>query len=105
MDLGIRGRRGIACAASKGIGRACALALAQEGVELVINARDADALEATAAAIRDATGTAVTTVAGDITRAETRRALLDACPEPDILLNNNAGPPPGRFQDWDRDAW
>jgi 3-oxoacyl-[acyl-carrier protein] reductase len=104
MDLEIRGKRAIVCAASKGLGRACAEALAREGVALTINARDAEVLEATAAALR-ALDVPVTAVAGDITRAATRAALLAACPEPDILVNNNAGPPPGRFQDWDGGAW
>lgn len=105
MDLGLRGRRAIVCAASRGLGRACATALAREGVELVINARDAATLAATAEAIAVDTGVRVRAVAGDIALPETRDALLAACPEPDILVNNNAGPPPGRFQDWDRDAW
>lgn len=105
MDLKIRGRRAIVCAASKGLGRACAEALAREGVSLVINARDAGVLAQTAAEIAVTTGVPVTTVAGDVTTAETRDALLAACPEPDILVTNNAGPPPGRFQDWDRTAW
>jgi 3-oxoacyl-[acyl-carrier protein] reductase len=105
MDLGIRGRRAIVCAASRGLGKACAWALAREGVDVTINARDRDALAATAAEIGTDTGLRVATVAGDIAAATTRRALLEACPEPDILVNNNAGPPPGRFQDWDRDAW
>ncbi|MDX2170572.1 MAG: SDR family oxidoreductase [Deltaproteobacteria bacterium] len=104
MDLDIRGKRAIVCAASKGLGRACAEALAREGVALTINARDGETLNATAAALR-AGGVPVTAVAGDITRAETRATLLAACPEPDILVNNNAGPPPGRFQDWDGGAW
>lgn len=105
MDLCIRGKRAIVCAASKGLGKACAAALAREGVEVTINARDAEGLEATAAEIRAGAGVRVAIVAGDITAAATRRALLEACPTPDILINNNAGPPPGRFQDWDHDAW
>lgn len=105
MDLGIRGKHAIVCAASKGLGKACAWALAREGVEVTINARTGAALDATAAEIRAATGARVTTVAGDIAAEATRRMLLEACPEPDILINNNSGPPPGRFQDWDRDAW
>jgi 3-oxoacyl-[acyl-carrier protein] reductase len=105
MDLDIRGKRAIVCAASKGLGKACASALAREGVEVTINARERATLEATADEIRGDTGVRVATVAGDISAEATRRALLDACPTPDILINNNAGPPPGRFQDWDRDAW
>jgi 3-oxoacyl-[acyl-carrier protein] reductase len=105
MDTGLRGKRAIVCAASKGLGRACAEALAREGVDLVITARTPDPLEETAAAIRAATGVNVTAVAGDIATEEGRRAALAACPEPDILVNNAGGPPPGDFRDWDRDTW
>ena len=105
MDLRIRGRKAIVCAASKGIGRACATALAHEGVELVINARNPETLAATAAQIAADAGVRVATVAGDIGDPATREKLLAACPEPDILVNNNGGPPPGRFQDWDHAAW
>ncbi|AWU95104.1 SDR family oxidoreductase [Azospirillum ramasamyi] len=105
MDLGIAGRRAIVCAASKGLGRACAFALAREGVHVTLTARSADALEATAEEIRKATGVTVTTAAGDITTEEGRAAALAACPEPDILVNNAGGPPPGDFHDWDRDDW
>src|SRR5579862_2398473 len=105
MDLGICDRRAIVCAARRGIGKACAMALAREGVQLVINARSIGPLAATASEIRECTGASVLTVAGDITEEATRRGLLAACPSPDILINNNGGPPPGRFQDWDRDAW
>jgi 3-oxoacyl-[acyl-carrier protein] reductase len=105
MNLGIQGKKAIVCAASKGLGKACALSLAREGVELTINARTPETLAATAAEIAAATGVKVSTVAGDIAAEETRRALLEICPAPDILVNNNGGPPPGRFQDWDRDAW
>ena len=93
------------CAASKGLGRGCAEALAAEGVDLVINARGADALEATAAAIRAAHGVEVTAVAGDITTEEGRAAVLAAAGEVDILVTNAGGPPPGDFRDWDREAW
>ncbi len=105
MNLGITGRRALVCAASKGLGRASALALAQAGVAVTITARSAATLEHTAAEIRAATGAAVTTVAGDITTAEGRAAALAACPDPDILVNNAGGPPPGDFHDWDRDHW
>ncbi|HBM13061.1 MAG TPA: 3-oxoacyl-ACP reductase, partial [Rhodospirillaceae bacterium] len=105
MDLGLKGRKAIVCASSKGLGRACALALAKEGVDLVINGRSADALNATAEQIRAATGVNVTPVAVDVTTDEGRAALLAACPEPDILINNAGGPPPGDFRDWDRDDW
>jgi 3-oxoacyl-[acyl-carrier protein] reductase len=105
MDLGISGRTALVCAASRGLGRACAEALAREGVNLVITARGAEALEATAAAIRAESGVRVTTVAGDIATEEGRAAALAACPDPDILVNNAGGPPPGDFRDWDREAW
>ena len=105
MDLGIRGRTALVCAASKGLGRGCAMALAQEGVNLVIVARTPAPLEAAAANIRKATGATVTTVATDITTAEGRAAALKACPDPDILINNAGGPPPGDFRDWVRDDW
>lgn len=105
MDLGITGRRAIVCASSRGLGRACATALAREGVAVTLNGRDAVALTAAADEIRAATSAEVSTVVGDIEQEATREALLAACPEPDILVNNNGGPPPGRYQDWDRDAW
>jgi 3-oxoacyl-[acyl-carrier protein] reductase len=105
MDLGIRGRKAIVCAASKGLGRACATSLAREGVELVITARTAHELERTAKEISDVTGVKVTPVAGDISTEEGRRAALAACPAPDILVNNAGGPPPGDFREWDREAW
>jgi 3-oxoacyl-[acyl-carrier protein] reductase len=105
MDYGIRGRRAIVCAASEGLGRGCALALAREGVDLVINARRQALLDETAAAIRAETGVSVVGVAADITTAEGRAAVLAACPSPDILVNNAGGPPIGDFRDWDEAAW
>ena len=105
MDLGISGRTALVCAASRGLGRACAGALAREGVHLVITARGAEGLEATAAAIRADTGVNVTTVVGDIATEEGRAGALAACPALDILVTNAGGPPPGDFRDWDRDAW
>ena len=105
MNLGIKGKNAIVCAASKGLGKGCAMSLAREGVNLTINARTKDALEAAAKEIRDATGVRVTTVAGDITTEAVRAQLLQACPNPDILVNNAGGPPPGDFREWDRDAW
>ncbi|HEV2551217.1 MAG TPA: SDR family oxidoreductase [Stellaceae bacterium] len=105
MDFGIAGKKALVCAASKGLGKGCAIALAEEGVDLVILARGRDALEATAAEIRAKTGAKVTTVACDITTAEGRKAALAACPSPDILINNAGGPPPGDFRDWDREVW
>jgi 3-oxoacyl-[acyl-carrier protein] reductase len=106
MDLGIAGRSAIVAASSRGLGRACARSLAREGVHVVLNGRDTVALDATARAIAaESPAVRVTPVAGDITRDETRAALLTACPHPDILVTNNGGPPPGRFRDWTRDDW
>jgi len=104
MYLGITGRQAVVCASSRGLGRACAQALAAAGCELVINGRDAATLEATAAALRQATGAKVTTVAADVATADGQAALLRACPEPDILVNNNAGPPPRDFRELNRTA-
>ncbi len=103
MDLGIRGRRAIVCAASKGLGRGCAEALAAAGADLVINARGGAALEATAAEIRARHGVSVTAVAADITTPDGRAAVLAAGAETDILVTNAGGPPPGLWSDWDRD--
>jgi 3-oxoacyl-[acyl-carrier protein] reductase len=105
MDLGIRGKTALVCAASKGLGKGCAMSLAREGVDLVITARGSEALEATAAEIRKTFNVRVTAVVGDITTAEGREAALKACPAPDILVNNAGGPPPGDFRAWDREAW
>jgi len=105
MDLGIKGRKAIVCASSQGLGKGCALALAHEGVELVINARNAATLEAAAEEIHRATGSKVVSVASDITTAAGREAVLAACPQPDILVNNAGGPPIGDFRDWDERAW
>ena len=105
MDLGIRGRTALVCAASKGLGKGCAMSLAREGVNLVITARGREALEATAEALRSAFKVEVTAVAGDIATEEGRAAALKACPAPDILVNNAGGPPPGDFRQWERDAW
>jgi 3-oxoacyl-[acyl-carrier protein] reductase len=105
MDLGLKGKKAIVCAASKGLGKACAMSLAREGVEVFITARTASDLEATAAEIRAATGSKVTAVPGDITTEAGRAAVLAACPDPDILVNNAGGPPRGDFRDWDRDDW
>ena len=105
MDLGLQGKKAIVCAASKGLGRACAMSLAREGVELVITARTDETLQQTAAEIRQLTGAKVTAVSGDISSEAGRAAALAACPAPDILINNNGGPPRGDFREWDRDAW
>ena len=105
LDLRIAGRKAIVCAASKGLGRACATALARAGAELVITARTKETLEATAEEIRRETGAKVTAVAGDITTEQGRAAALAACPEPDILVNNAGGPPHGDFRDWSVEDW
>jgi len=105
MDMGIKGKTALVCAASKGLGKGCAQALAAEGVDLVITARGKEALEATAAEIRKAYGVKVTAVAGDITTPEGRAAALAACASPDILINNAGGPPPGDFRSWTREDW
>lgn len=104
MDLGLKGRKAIVCAASKGLGRGCAEALAREGVEVTICARGADALDATAKAIA-ATGVKVTPVVCDVTTDAGRKALLAQCPAPDILITNAGGPPPGDFKDFTLDDW
>jgi 3-oxoacyl-[acyl-carrier protein] reductase len=105
MDLGLAGKTAIVCAASKGLGRACAIALAQEGVALVITGRDANALEATAAEIHAATGVSVLIAPGDITTPEGREVALRLLPSPDILINNAGGPPPGDFRDFSEKIW
>lgn len=105
MDLGLKGRKAIVCAGSKGLGKGCAAALAAEGVEIVVNGRGVEALEATAAELRAKYGVKVTAVAADVTTAEGRAKLLAACPDPDILINNAGGPPAGDFREWDEAAW
>ena len=105
MDLGIRGRKAIVCAASKGLGRGCAEALAAEGVDMVICARTRDVLEQAAAEIAAAHGVSVTPVACDITTEHGRAAVLEALPEPDILVNNAGGPPAGDFRDFSLEDW
>ena len=106
MDLGLQGRWALVCAASKGLGKGCAKALAAEGVNVVVTARGAEVLEATAAELRALDRSIqVKTVAGDITTPEGRAAALAACPQVDILVNNAGGPPPGDFRDWSRKDW
>lgn len=104
MDLGIKGKKAIVCAASKGLGKGCAEALAREGVEVTICARGAEVLHATAKEL-GAAGAKVTPVACDVTTEEGRKALLAACPNPDILINNAGGPPPGDFKNFTLDDW
>ena len=105
MDLGIAGKRALVCAASRGLGRGCAEALAREGVDVTICARTEAGVKRAADEIGAAAGRRVGWVACDITTAAGRAAALAACPSPDILVNNAGGPPPGDFRDWDRDAW
>lgn len=105
MDLGIAGRKAIVGGASMGLGKACALSLAREGVDVTIVARTRANIEAAAEEIRAATAVTVTPVTADITTDEGRSLVLKACPEPDIVINNSGGPPTGNFRDWNRDAW
>ena len=105
MDLGIKGKNALVCAASKGLGKGCAISLAREGANVTIVARGREALEQTAAEIKAAAGAGVVTVAADITTQEGRVAALAACPQPDILVNNAGGPPPGDFRKWTREDW
>ncbi|HEY7998887.1 MAG TPA: SDR family NAD(P)-dependent oxidoreductase, partial [Pseudolabrys sp.] len=102
MDLGIAGRKAIVCASSRGLGKACARALAEAGCEIVINGRDGKTLEATAAEIAKATGAKVTAVVADVATPDGQKALFAACPSPDILVNNNAGPPFRDFRELTR---
>ena len=105
MDLGIAGRTALVCGSSKGLGRACAEALAEAGAAVVLNARSPQALEETAQALSLKHGRDFVHVAADVTTREGRERLLAACPEPDILVTNAAGPPPGDFADWDEAVW
>ncbi len=105
MDLGLHGKSALLTGASRGLGRACAFALAREGVDVTILARTKATLERACADIRVATGVTATPVVGDVTKPEGRAAALAACPNPDILINNADGPLPGDFRDWSRDDW
>jgi 3-oxoacyl-[acyl-carrier protein] reductase len=105
MDLGLKGRKAIICASSRGLGRACATSLARECCSVVINGLNGERLENTAAEIRAQTGAQVIPVAADITTEQGRASLVAACPEADILVNNNTGPPPGKLEDWSHDDW
>lgn len=106
MDLGLKGKKALVCAASKGLGKACAKALAKEGVDVVIVARTAATLAEAAGEIRSAApAVTVTEVAADITSDAGRDAALAACPNPDILINNAGGPPPGDFRNWAKEQW
>jgi 3-oxoacyl-[acyl-carrier protein] reductase len=103
MDLGIAGRKAIVCASSRGLGYGCAMALAREGCEVVINGRDEKRLMTAADEIAKATGVRIVPVAADVATPEGQKALLSACPEPDILVNNNAGPPMRDFRELSRE--
>ena len=106
MDLGLKGRTALVCASSKGLGKACAMALAAEGVEVTLTGRDAGTLATALAQLRAAApGVRVELAVGDLATPEGRAAILAACPAPDILVTNNGGPPPGDFRDWSRDDW
>ena len=105
MDLGIAGRRALVCASSKGLGLACATALAQEGCEVTLNGRDAQALEHAAQQLRELTGATISTIQADLNTLDGRERIVAACPDPDILVNNNAGPPPGDWANFQREDW
>lgn len=105
MDLGLKGRKAIVCASSKGLGRACAEHLAGAGVDLVLNARSEGPLQETADHIRRTYEVKVTPVAADVTTEQGQEEIFAACPEPDILVNNASGPPAGDFRDWRREDW
>lgn len=105
MDLGIKGRKAIVCASSRGLGKACAAALAREGCAVVVNGRDESRLKATADEIKQHFGAPVVAVRADLNSEAGRAALIEACPDADILINNNGGPPPGTFEDWSHADW
>ena len=105
MDLGIAGKKALVCASSQGLGYACATALAQEGVLVTLNGRTEEKLAKAAATLQEKVGIEVSYVVGDLTTDEGRAAIVAGCPDADILINNNKGPKPGTFQDWDRDRW
>lgn len=105
MDLEIAGRKALVCASTQGLGRACAAALAREGCQVWVNGRTEARVRQAAEELSRETGARVSGVAADITTEAGRAALVAACPDADILINNNAGPPPGRLEDWHHDAW
>jgi 3-oxoacyl-[acyl-carrier protein] reductase len=105
MDLGIAGKTALVCASSRGLGLACATALSREGCDVVINARTREALDKAADQMEAETGKRPRTVVADLNTEEGRATLVDAVPEPDILINNNAGPEPGKIADWSREDW
>lgn len=105
MDLGLTGRRALVCASSKGLGYACAFALAREGADVIINGRSGETLLAAKAQLEKASGRTVTAIVADLGDKAARDALIAESGEIDILVNNNGGPPPGQFQNWDEEAW
>ncbi|CAN5139020.1 SDR family oxidoreductase [soil metagenome] len=105
MDFGIAGKRALVCASSSGLGKACAISLSTEGVEVWINGRDFDRLDAAAAEIETLTGRRPHAILADVDTAEGRAAVLAACPDPDVLVCNSGGPKPGRLEDWTEAAW
>jgi 3-oxoacyl-[acyl-carrier protein] reductase len=105
MDLGLKGKHALVCGSSQGLGLACATALAREGVDVWLNGRDAGKLAKVATELQKISTGRIHTVPADMATAEGRAAMLTACPEPDILVNNNAGPPPGKLEDWTPEAW
>jgi 3-oxoacyl-[acyl-carrier protein] reductase len=105
MDLGLEGRKALVCASSQGLGYACAFALSREGALVTLNGRDAERLKSAKDRIEKATSREVRTVVADLGDAKARASLIEACGDADILVNNNGGPPPGRFQDWDEISW
>ena len=105
MDLGLKGKVAIVCASSRGLGKGCAMALASEGVNLIINGRNKEVLDKTANEIKNNYKVNVEQFCADITTIEAQSSLTKLCPSPDILVNNAGGPPPGDFRDWDREDW
>ena len=105
MDLGITGKKALVCAVSKGLGRACAVSLAREGCDVTIVSRSIDNLKIAVDVIKQETGVDVTPVAADLSTKDGRAAALEVCGDPDILINNCGGPPPGHFSDWEREDW
>lgn len=105
MDMGIKGKKAIVCASSRGLGKGCALALAEEGVDLIINGRNKEVLSSTAKELREKYGVNVLEFCADITIKAEQSKLKELCPDPDILVNNAGGPPPGDFRDWNREDW
>ena len=104
MDLGIKGKRALICASSQGLGYACATSLVKEGVSVILNGRNEDKLTKAADSLRTLTNGDVSSIAADLSTEEGRKRLIDGAGDIDILVNNNAGPPPGNLEDWDYDA-